>query len=523
MAGVNIPTTQEIKDRNLANFENKLSQTSPLADKAFLRVLSAAEAMGETGLYKFGAERAVQALVLTATGTDLELLGRNYGVIKKNAESAQLEISLPGTPGTLIPATASFIGDSNGVRYFPDASATVGAGGTATINVTAQDVGVVGNLNNGETMTIDTQIPGAETVATVTDTLNTGIDEETDDAYRIRILDEVQTVGGGGNAADYRTWAQETGGIIRAYPYSGGPVFSAEFLVDGDMEAVGVADWTAGNSATLTKQTTNPYAGAQVLRVAYNAVNDPYASQTALSNDLTYRLTGYARSDGTGVPKVEHPVSTILWTGTTSTSWQFFDITFTSSLTSQVLAFKTVISGAGYCEFDQVSLAESLPGDRTVYGEADPTVNPDGICSAALLDEMRASINADPVTGQTRPPLGLVDDRLFCLSINRRELVTEIDNLTINSGQIADAQTDIDAALDEYYRSLRPFIDGLDAAASRNDVITNLTVSEIVQDVLTSYGGSADRVRFGLNVGQYIDSYQLNAGELARAGTVTYV
>ena len=51
---LSIPTTQESKDTNLANLEGQLGQTSPLADKAFLRVLAAMEALGvATPLYKY--------------------------------------------------------------------------------------------------------------------------------------------------------------------------------------------------------------------------------------------------------------------------------------------------------------------------------------------------------------------------------------------------------------------------------------------------------------------------------------
>jgi len=516
---LNIPTTQEIKDRNLATFESKLNQTSPLADKAFLRVLSAVQALGETGLYKYGAERALQALVVTATGSDLDLLGRNYGVTRKNAESAQLEITLTGTPGTSVPATVSFIGDSNGERYFPDSSIIIGGGGTGTMDVTAQDPGIAGNLNVGDTMTIDTQIAGLDTVGTVATITNVGTDEETDDAYRIRVLDEIQTVGGGGNSADYRTWAQEVAGVIRAYPYAGGPIFSAEFLVDGNMEKTGVADWLVGNSATLTKQTTNPYQGLQVLRVAYNGVNSPFAYQQPLTVGLDYRLTGVARGDGTYYPTITD--GPLLWLGTTSTSWQKIDVTFTASGTD--LKLFSNASAAGFAEFDAISLSEALPGDRTVYVEADPSVDANGIAPTALLDEVRATINNDPETGQARPPLGLIDDRLFVLSITRRTFPVQITNLVVDSGQIAQCKGDISDALDEHLRSLRPFIDGLDATATRNDVITTLTLSEIVQDVLTVYGASADKVQFGLSAGQWIDSYQLNAGELAGLLTVTYV
>jgi hypothetical protein len=41
--------------------------------------------------------------------------------------------------------------------------------------------------------------------------------------YRRRVLDAERAEGGGGNAADYRSWAQSVPGVLRAYPFSGPP------------------------------------------------------------------------------------------------------------------------------------------------------------------------------------------------------------------------------------------------------------------------------------------------------------
>jgi hypothetical protein len=48
-------------------------------------------------------------------------------------------------------------------------------------------------------------------------------------------------------------------------------------------------------------------------------------------------------------------------------------------------------------------------------------------------------------------------------------------------------------------------------------------MSDIVQDVLFSYGANAQTVVFGLVVGVFIPLYFLNPGELAKLGGVTYV
>jgi uncharacterized phage protein gp47/JayE len=217
-----IPKLQELIDSAIANIENRLNQTTPPLARAFNRVYAIALSLAGKGLYLFAADRAKQCLAISADEDGLTVLGEEFTVPRKVAEATILVITLPGTNGVIIPATVSFIGDSNGVRYFPDASVTI-SGGVATITVTAEDLGVIGNLNNGETLQIDTQIAGAETTATVQSTDNTGADQELLETWRSRILFAERTVNGGSNATDNKKWAEEVAGVSRAFPYSGQP------------------------------------------------------------------------------------------------------------------------------------------------------------------------------------------------------------------------------------------------------------------------------------------------------------
>ncbi len=217
-----VPTMQELVDSNIANIENRLNQTTPPVPKAFNLVIAIALALVQKALYLFGSDRAKQSLAISADEDGLQVLAVQFDVLRKLSEATILVITLPGVDTTVIPATVSFIGDSNGIRYFPDTSYII-TGGFATINVTAEDPGVVGNLNNGETLQIDTQIAGAETTATVQSTTNVGADEEQLEAWRSRILSAMRAVNGGSNANDYKRWAEEIGGVDRAFPYSGKP------------------------------------------------------------------------------------------------------------------------------------------------------------------------------------------------------------------------------------------------------------------------------------------------------------
>lgn len=393
---LNIPTTEEIKDRNVSNLESNLNQTSPLNDKAFNRVIGGMEALNHTELYKFGVERAKQNLALTATGDDLERIGLEFDTIRKPAESAVLTVTVPGVNGTILPVTLNYIGELNGLRYFPDAAAEI-SGGVATFNITAENVGVDGNLNISDTLTLDSQIPGAENTATVTVIVNTGADKEDQEIYRERVLFAERATCGGGNATDYKIWAEEVAGVTRAYPYAGKP----------------------------------------------------------------------------------------------------FDV-----------------------------IGTSFPGDRTVYIQADESIDPDGIAPTSLLDEVRDALNTDPVTGKSRPPLGLIDDTLFIESIIRTSFFVEIRQLDVSLDIETQVKADIETALEQYFLSLRPFVEGVDIPSDRNDQITTPSVNEIVQEILAINGASAQEVAFGLALGSFIPLKTLDPNELAKldpTNGVTYV
>jgi len=139
----------------------------------------------------------------------------------------------------------------------------------------------------------------------------------------------------------------------------------AELITDGDMEAVGVGDWSVGLSATLTKETTDPYEGTQNLRVAYNGTANPYAYQSILTSGEWYQITGVARGDGTVAPRIVSG-SNLDETLLTSTAWQLFSFKWIAD--SAVLALRIVASAAGYAEFDIISVRKINPMTGEVTG-----------------------------------------------------------------------------------------------------------------------------------------------------------
>ena len=217
-----IPTTAETVASVLSRLESAIGQTSPTAPKAFLRVLSSVLGLLLTGLYKYAGERTKQNLAMTATGDDLDLIGTNYGVTRRAGVAAVVELSTTGTNGTDVTPLLTYVSDFSGVRYFPTETVTIAAG-VATFEAIAEIAGEAGNLTAGDTLTIESSTAGLSSVATYSSTTTSGTDREDDPTYRRRVLNEIRTVGGGGNSADYRTWAEEVAGVQAAYPYAGRP------------------------------------------------------------------------------------------------------------------------------------------------------------------------------------------------------------------------------------------------------------------------------------------------------------
>lgn len=164
-----------------------------------------------------------------------------------------------------------------------------------------------------------------------------------------------------------------------------------------------------------------------------------------------------------------------------------------------------------------------MPPMRTLYIECTTEIQADGIAPAGLLLQVRTEVTTDPLTGLARQPLGLTDDTLYVQAISRTSIYVQISALNVPSGQTAACQAAIAAALSSYLTAIEPFVTGLDPAFGRNDTVTNLTISRIVQAVLTAYGAWAANIGFGLEVGVFNSSYTVQQGERAKLGAVAYV
>ena len=142
--------------------------------------------------------------------------------------------------------------------------------------------------------------------------------------------------------------------------------------------------------------------------------------------------------------------------------------------------------------------------------------NADGFPTEAQLQAVFDATQLDEDERATRNPVGAFN---IVQSISRTSFDVIISNLSVPD--ITQTQADIANALAGYYFQRAPFIQGL-TAPPRQDRVTQAAITAIIEDVVSSAGGTFD------SAAQLVDSapsvaYSLGLGEKAKLGTVSYV
>ena len=236
---IQIPTTSELRDNIVANIEASISQTVPLLPKSFIRVLATVLAAVLVVLYKYGGFIFQQIFVETASFSQTTIngapvvplieWGRLVGVGDPDL-ATQAEVTIDLTVNSVgsgsLPAGTQFLHAPSGVVYVTIASTPLVVG-TVNVDVRAASdsaggdgSGSQGNREIGDILSAVSPLPGIIQDAPVTGTITTGVNAETEEAYRQRIIDRFQFRPQGGAYADYQQWSVEVAGIINAYPYT---------------------------------------------------------------------------------------------------------------------------------------------------------------------------------------------------------------------------------------------------------------------------------------------------------------
>lgn len=146
---------------------------------------------------------------------DIWLVNADGSIGRKQATLASGIITMTGLPGVIIASGTQFEGVN--VTYESIEQIVIGVGPTE-IQVRAIDAGTIGNLLVGDTLSLLDSVPDVDSTATVV-LLDGGVDDESDDLLRARVLFRIQKPPMGGDADDYILWTEAAPGVTRSWSY----------------------------------------------------------------------------------------------------------------------------------------------------------------------------------------------------------------------------------------------------------------------------------------------------------------
>jgi uncharacterized phage protein gp47/JayE len=134
---------------------------------------------------------------------------------KKLATLAVGQVALTGQTWQPVPIGQRL--QSGNVQYETTAVVFLAAGAAPTpAPARALDPGIIGNLEPGAPLTVVNPSPGLDNTATVI-TMDHGVDDETEDELRARVLLRIREPPQGGANIDYVQWALSVPGVTRAW------------------------------------------------------------------------------------------------------------------------------------------------------------------------------------------------------------------------------------------------------------------------------------------------------------------
>lgn len=217
----NRPTLAVLIDRIKADIKANMPSSDPWLRRSILGAFAKVWAVIAHGLYGFIAYVAKNLIIDTAEGAWLERWASIWGIFRKEPTLAMHVVDFTGNNGATVTA-GSTVQTASGVQFTVNADTPIAAG-TAAVSITAVEgfEGAQANLDPGATVSLVNPIPGVDTDATVDSTTTVGVDTETDDDLRARLLFTIRNPPDGGSVNDYIRWATSIPGVTRAWCYKG--------------------------------------------------------------------------------------------------------------------------------------------------------------------------------------------------------------------------------------------------------------------------------------------------------------
>lgn len=243
-------------------------------------------------------EAVLQAAFINTTDTDyLEARAAEYGLTRKAGTKATGEITVTGTVGATLPAGA-IVMTAGGLKYVTDSAVTL-TGTTATVDITAESVGVAYNADIGDVNTLGISYAGITSITNAAG-ITGGVDAETDEALRARLFVRLSAPATSGNANHYKQWALEVDGIggAKVTPLASGAGTVGVLVVDADKapptsEAVAACAAYIETVRPIGATVTVTGASATTINVTASIEMEESATLAGIETALSAALTAY--------------------------------------------------------------------------------------------------------------------------------------------------------------------------------------------------------------------------------------
>ncbi|HVJ53443.1 MAG TPA: baseplate J/gp47 family protein [Aliidongia sp.] len=273
------PNLATLVDDFRTDLQTRIAGADPQLPASNVNALAVVVGTGMRGLYAKIDFLSRQILPTTSEAEFLQQQGSLFTLFPKLPSVASGQGTATGTNGVIVPAGSS-LGRADQTIYVTTADATI-ANGTAVLPIAAVTAGSAANYPAG-TLRFVNPINGVNlTVTIAAPGLAGGLDAETEDEFRARVIERYQNPPQGGAANDYIAWASTVAGVTRVFPFPG-------WMGAGTVGVTFVLDDQVG-SIIPSPQTVAAVQAAINARAPVTAVPIVFAP-TPLPLDLTIHL-----------------------------------------------------------------------------------------------------------------------------------------------------------------------------------------------------------------------------------------
>jgi uncharacterized phage protein gp47/JayE len=156
---------------------------------------------------------ADRAFVTTAQGEDLDRVGADYGIERRQDAAAIVYLDIEGDEFAIINQNVKAV--YNNLVFTVQEYKKINSSGVARVKAKCETLGVIGNVPANTITEFLTDYAGLRAVNNPEPAYD-GFDKEDDEIYRQRIKDYLANDSANCNKAQYETWAREVTGVLKA-------------------------------------------------------------------------------------------------------------------------------------------------------------------------------------------------------------------------------------------------------------------------------------------------------------------